>query len=745
MRDRSDDLVRERYLINLLGGALDECDPSSPQFWKQVFPESSPPASPMRTHSRVMSRRVGLQRLRVVVAKVHRSVRSQGVAATAALVLRRLGVQIEIRDRTDPRVWQGPAYRLESLRPITVTTFAERDVQDASPIEVDAVCTILNEIRTLNVLLESIDAQTVRPHRLVLVDGGSTDGTWQGILQWSSTRPWVIPVQAPGVNIAQGRNIGFSECTAQWVAFIDAGCRYDASYFERLGQVIKRAGAVSLVGMAYRPVTVSGASISALEPLSRDSDYWAKFLPSARGCAILRDCFEQVGGFPEWLTKTGEDTAFMVSIRDLGLPWAHFVESKIDWYAPSTRADLHAMDMSYATGDGESGVREGTFAVSRGKLLAQGHDGRLADEYAAYQLGFDRRAAIDVQRRGIEDVLVVCSLTPFADSGGAQRPAQMARFAARGGKRVVFLSAEPSYESAPAVWTGADLTRITLDFPDRIGVEALIESYVRQGAHLTFLFEAPHPRFERVLQMARMLPGTKIIYERIDPWEEGLGSPWWDPNVEQSFVLNAHVISVTSQGLRTGAFEDALLAQNAFDPALFAPSTPPRPKDLPDGKVAVYAGAVWGDWFDWESLLSACAQLSEWSFVLIGESPTHLPRALARIRNLYFLGGRAQTSLNAYYLHSTCGLIPFRSGTISAGVNPLKLHEYLAAGLPVVSSPLPDLQVSCPHISLYSPSEPQDLVRAIVQLEDRQSIDEHSEGCFVPSTWADVFETLGIR
>jgi len=87
--------------------------------------------------------------------------------------------------------------------------------------------------------------------------------------------------------------------------------------------------------------------------------------------------------------------------------------------------------------------------------------------------------------------------------------------------------------------------------------------------------------------------------------------------------------------------------------------------------------------------------------VLIGEARCDLG-CLQGMSNVHVLGGRPYEELPAYCRGFDVGLIPFRMNRLTRAVNPIKLREYLAAGLPVVSAPLPEVnrfthrQAGCP-------------------------------------------------
>ena len=132
---------------------------------------------------------------------------------------------------------------------------------------------------------------------------------------------------------------------------------------------------------------------------------------------------------------------------------------------------------------------------------------------------------------------------------------------------------------------------------------------------------------------------------------------------------------------------------------------------IPEPRV-VYVGAM-AEWFDFELVAFAARQRPQVSFVMIG--PAELARKrLPTLPNLHIVGARPWADLPAYLQHAAIGLIPFdirNHRELVFGVNPLKLYEYTAAGLPVVSVMWPELQKLNAPIELAD--EPADFVKAI--------------------------------
>jgi len=97
------------------------------------------------------------------------------------------------------------------------------------------------------------------------------------------------------------------------------------------------------------------------------------------------------------------------------------------------------------------------------------------------------------------------------------------------------------------------------------------------------------------------------------------------------------------------------------------------------------------DWVDVDMLSAVAQKRPEWHFVLIGDSTIDLEPYCVR-PNLHFLGRKPYAELPAYCQQFDVGLIPFKVNELTRAVNPIKLREYLAAGLPVVSTPMPEVQ-----------------------------------------------------
>jgi glycosyltransferase involved in cell wall biosynthesis len=123
-----------------------------------------------------------------------------------------------------------------------------------------------------------------------------------------------------------------------------------------------------------------------------------------------------------------------------------------------------------------------------------------------------------------------------------------------------------------------------------------------------------------------------------------------------------------------------------------------EPKDLsaiPRPRLG-YTGIIKKQ-LDWRLILKLVRRHPEWSFIFvgpIGPPPEMLPvvHEFASFRNVHFLGYKTLRDLAAYPQHFDVCLMPYRVNAYTNNIYPLKLHEYLASGRPVVGSAIRTLQ-----------------------------------------------------
>ena len=95
---------------------------------------------------------------------------------------------------------------------------------------------------------------------------------------------------------------------------------------------------------------------------------------------------------------------------------------------------------------------------------------------------------------------------------------------------------------------------------------------------------------------------------------------------------------------------------------------------------------------------------SEWKFVLIGPTDKILETRLQKLNqktNVDFIGYVKPTNLARYIKKFDVAILPYLENDFTKGIVPLKLYEYIAAGIPVVAANLPSVEKLAKETSLY--------------------------------------------
>ncbi len=118
---------------------------------------------------------------------------------------------------------------------------------------VSVIIPVWNGADYLEACLKSIQAQPVDDMEIIVVDDGSTDGTWALLQRLSALDERIRPIRQDNAGVSQARNAGLAHCRGQYVRFVDADDRLPPGSMQRLLR-IARENASDLVLGAYTEV-----------------------------------------------------------------------------------------------------------------------------------------------------------------------------------------------------------------------------------------------------------------------------------------------------------------------------------------------------------------------------------------------------------------------------------------------------------------------------------------------------------
>jgi glycosyltransferase involved in cell wall biosynthesis len=243
------------------------------------------------------------------------------------------------------------------------------------------------------------------------------------------------------------------------------------------------------------------------------------------------------------------------------------------------------------------------------------------------------------------------------------------------------------HEVTKRLFTPAEVRRI-VKACDRL----LAESGIDTAIQLTSL-----PVWRPVLEKLRPVHGFPILYDchdylagfkRLAPEivaaEDALLS-----TCDMVTFSSKHLMYAVSQRMPALTARTALI-RNAADPRQFERLQVPEPRGAE--RIIGYLGAL-DHWFDVDAVWESARAHSSWSFVLVGRVEDERVNRLRELPNVRFAGEIPHEAIPEHLATWDVAMIPFLRNSLTMATNPIKIYEYLSAGLPVVGACLPELEL----------------------------------------------------
>jgi UDP-galactopyranose mutase len=234
-----------------------------------------------------------------------------------------------------------------------------------------------------------------------------------------------------------------------------------------------------------------------------------------------------------------------------------------------------------------------------------------------------------------------------------------------------------------------------------------------------------------MLPWAKNLNPAAVVYDCMDELSAFRGAPPALLDREKQLFEQADLVFTGGQSLyeakrerhpRVYAFPSSIDVKH-FEQALNVEAEPEDQKDIPHPRIG-FCGVI-DERSDIELLARAADMRPDWHFVMVGPVVKIDEADLPRRENIHYLGGKKYDELPAYIGGWDVAMTPFAMNESTKFISPTKTPEYLAAGKPVVSTPIRDVVRPYGDNGLvHIASTPEEFVAAI-EAAKTQDLEAH--------------------
>jgi len=176
---------------------------------------------------------------------------------------------------------------------------------DTSPA-VSVIIPVYNGANYLREAIDSVLAQTFTDYELLVIDDGSTDGTWE-IIQSYGTR--LRGFRKPNGGVASALNLGIQEARGEWIAWLSHDDVFLPNKLERQVKFLRQSPQFKACYTSFYVIDVNGNIIREYNAAWYPREQAARMLfrtTYINGSSMLieRSCFDKVGLFNETLRHT---------------------------------------------------------------------------------------------------------------------------------------------------------------------------------------------------------------------------------------------------------------------------------------------------------------------------------------------------------------------------------------------------------------------------------------------------------
>jgi len=239
------------------------------------------------------------------------------------------------------------------------------------PLDVSVVIPLRNEAESLPLVIAGLQQQTYAPAEIILVDGGSTDGTLTIARQLTQGDDRFRIIEAGKATPGRGRNLGTEGALHDWIAYADGGNRLEPTWLEYLVREFESDPAVEVVYGNCEPVTDTtferAYALAYVAPKQKRPGGWMRG-PVVPSSLMRRDVWMKVSGFPDW--RAGEDLAFLERVESGNFQTRWASQATVWWQLPQTLPLMFSKLVLYSRHNVWAGRQSGWhYGLARNYLL----------------------------------------------------------------------------------------------------------------------------------------------------------------------------------------------------------------------------------------------------------------------------------------------------------------------------------------------------------------------------------------
>ena len=237
-------------------------------------------------------------------------------------------------------------------------------------------------------------------------------------------------------------------------------------------------------------------------------------------------------------------------------------------------------------------------------------------------------------------------------------------------------------------------SRLIHSFNSRLLQRRMRKASVEPERSLAWVY-LPHPALTRVLTAHRW---RAIVFDLCDDFADFEHVHSDVVHAERWLIEHANVTVASSIALQRKArnfkTRDLCYVPNGVDASRFSRASPWSG----NVRTVTYIGSVF-EWFDERLLADVASARPDLEFRVVG--PVRRPlRMLRSMSNVALVGPIAASDVPRELDQCDLCVVPFRRGSLIEATDPLKVYEALAAGRPVLATPMPMLERFLPFVRL---------------------------------------------